>query len=178
MAGACALVDQAVGYGFMAPDDVDPRFSFICSCEGRIVGAAVATIRSYADLRDFYRGSTPLTAWGIQPEPDAVGHMREVAVTEDFRRAGLARLLLTHSETALRAQGVEVFVANAWIRQDTLESLGGLLLEGCGYRCAGEIPRFFALVGADGDPACPACRRSPCICSARAYVKDCRTAAP
>ena len=119
LVGVCALVDQAVGYGFLAPDDIDPRFSFLCSCEGRIVGAVVATLESYADLRVFYRGRTPLTGWGVQPEPDTVGHVREVAVLEDLRRTGLARLLLTRSETAFRERGVEVLVANAWIRRDT-----------------------------------------------------------
>ena len=176
LVGVCALVDQAVGYGFLAPDDIDPRFSFLCSCEGRIVGAVVATLESYADRRVFYRGRTPLTGWGVQPEPDTVGHVREVAVLEDLRRTGLARLLLTRSETAFRERGVEVFVANAWIRRDTREALGGFLLESCGYRSAGELPGFFESMGVEGGAACPACGRSPCMCSARAYLKDCRAA--
>lgn len=176
LVGVCALVDQAVGYGFLAPYDIDPRFSFVCSRQGRIVGAVVATLASYADLRVFYRGRTPLTGWGVQPEPDTVGHVREVAVLEDLRRAGLARLLLARSEAAFRERGVEVFVANAWIRRDTQEALGGFLLESSGYRSVGEIPGFFESMGAGGDAACPACGRSPCVCSARAYLKDCRAA--
>ena len=174
LVGVCALIDQAVGYGFLAPDDIDPRFSFLCSCEGRIVGVVVATLASYADLRVFYRGRTPLTGWGVQPEPDTVGHVREVAVLEDLRRAGLARLLLTRSETAFRERGVEVFVANAWIRRDTQEALGGFLFDSCGYRSAGEIPGFFESVGAEGGAACPACGRYACMCSVRAYIKDAR----
>jgi GNAT superfamily N-acetyltransferase len=176
LVGLGALVDQAVGHGFLVPHDIDPRFSFLCSGEGRIVGAVIATLASYADLRVFYRGRTPLTGWGVQPEPVTVGHVREVAVLEDLRRAGLAKLLLTRSETAFRERGVEVFVANAWIRRDTQEALGGFLLESCGYRSAGEIPGFFESVGVERGAACPACGRSPCVCGTRAYLKDCRAA--
>ena len=172
--GVAELMDASVGQGFYEPDDTDQTSSFVCSCAGQIVGAVVVTIGPYATVRDFYREETPLTEWGVEPEPEMVGRVREIAALPDYRRTGLATLLLASSEAAVRAHGVEVFVANGWVRQDTGESPGGFLLASCGYRAVGEIPRFFELVGAAGGVFCPACHQSPCVCAARAYIKDCR----
>lgn len=172
--GIRALLEECIGIGFVDPSDIDHRFSFVCAVEGQVVGAVLATLRPYAAMRDFYRDKAALLHWGVDPEPDVAGHIREVAVLPEFRRASVATRLLARSEATLGESGAAFFVANAWIRQDTLKSPGAHLLESRGYQAMGDIPGFFQLVGAGADVVCPACQDSPCACGARAFVKDTR----
>jgi len=69
------------------------------------VGVVLATLRPYAALRDFYRDRAALLHWGVDPEPDVAGHIREVAVLPEFRRASMATRLLARSEATLGGSG-------------------------------------------------------------------------
>jgi GNAT superfamily N-acetyltransferase len=133
---------------------------------GAVVGAISAT---RPDLERLHRRGVCELAPTVCADAALVGELHAIAVAPHARRRGVARHLVTVLEAHLRAAGLRIVLAVAWVRRDDRPD-ARRVLAALGYHDHGHLERFWFHAGpvlAPDDPGavCPDCG-APCRCTA------------
>jgi ribosomal protein S18 acetylase RimI-like enzyme len=174
-AATATLLDDAVGAGFWSFSDAGDALQFIAETSAGVAGAVLARLAPAdgPDVRTAFASARRRLAGIGEP----VLHVRAIAVAPWARRAGLARRLLARVEDEARAAGAPAAFLYAWLPAGQPEPVAVHFYAAAGYRAGPDIAGFYAEGSLAAGARCPACRRLPCRCTARPFVKALPTSA-
>jgi GNAT superfamily N-acetyltransferase len=162
---AARLYDVELGRGILTVDNITSADVSVAAWdEWTLVGAALAQIKTPAELADYF-ASAPGIIERLPFAPDErVGYLQAIAVSPEYRGQGVGARLLAARIERLAELGVDRLIACAWSSQ-AFGCHVGPLLEKAGMRPIGRAAHFY-----NGWLPCPICN-AECDCAAIVYVR-------
>lgn len=95
--------------------------------------------------------------------------LKSVIVKPEYRRRGVASMMISQIEVMGELNGVTHYYADAWLTINGLTS--GQLFKKLGYQIIKQIDQFWYADSLLKGYSCSECGKAPCLCSAVIFVK-------
>jgi len=170
-AGALELLNRTQGRGLFAASYLDERTadpdSLVLGAfhDSELVAVGVAQV-----IRDF-EFYLPFDAQiADELNGKAVGSFSTLSVREDLQGRGIGQGISQARLRWLRERGCDVILGVSWVSGQRHTS--DRVFEKLGFRAVRLVEEFFRVAALKNPFECPACRVTPCVCSAVLYRFD------
>ena len=154
-------INEADFRGYLG--DQHSKFAIGAIIEQEPIAVALAEIMEKPSLES-YQASARKAGFNIFLSAyQRVGHLRSIAVKDEYRRQGVGTTLCSNVIEVLRDAGCNAVFTVAWEPGLTQSSMS--MFETLGFARIGEVPEFWKVDEVNEDHQCPRCG-FPCTCTA------------